>query len=321
MRILVTGATGFVGRAIIVRLREHGGFSIYAGVHRDAPDPVPGIGYIKTGDVNDPNCWRDAMQGKDVVVHTAARVHIMRDNVENSLARHRYVNTAGTLNVAGAAAASGVRRFIFISSIKVNGERTLPNAPFTADMLPTPADPYAISKLEAEVGLREIAGGTGMQVTIVRPPLVYGPGVKGNFHSMMTWLHRGVPLPLGAVTKNRRSVVALDNLADLVVLCVEHPAAGNQTFLVADGEDLSTSDLLRRLGRALGRPARLLPIPMGVLSGIVRMTGREEFARRLLESLELDISKTRELLGWRPPLSVDRGLELAARAFLDRLRR
>lgn len=321
MRILVTGATGFVGRGIVMRLREQGRFSVCAGVYRNALDPVPGIGYIQTGDVKDPSSWRDAMRGIDVVVHAAARVHVLRENMDNSLAQHRAVNVAGTLNVARAAAASEVQRFIFISSIKVNGERTSPNEPFVADTQPAPADPYAISKLEAEVGLREIASSGGMQLTIVRPPLVYGPGVKANFQSMMTWLHRGVPLPLSAVTKNRRSLVALDNLADLVATCVEHPAAGNQTFLVADGEDLSTSDLLRRLGRALGRPARLFPVPVGILSGMMRMAGREEFGRRLLESLEVDIAKTREQLGWRPPLSVDRGLELVARAFLDRVRR
>lgn len=304
-----------------MRLREYGRFSVYAGVHRSAPDPIPGISYIQTGDVEDPDSWRDVIRGMDVVVHTAARVHILNENMESSLVQHRKVNVAGTLNVAGAAAASGVQRFIFISSIKVNGERTSRNAPFAADTQPAPADPYAISKLEAEVGLREIASSAGMQMTIVRPPLVYGPGVKANFHSMMTWLHRGVPLPLGAVTKNRRSLVALDNLADLVVVCAEHPAAGNQTFLAADGEDLSTSDLLRRLGQALGRPARLIPIPVAMLSGMMRMAGRQELGRRLLESLEVDITKTREQLGWRPSLSVDRGLELVARSFLDQVRR
>jgi nucleoside-diphosphate-sugar epimerase len=218
--------------------------------------------------------------------------------------------------LAEAAAAAGVRRFIFISSIKVNGEATLPGAPYTAEAQPAPADPYGISKLEAEQGLRALAADTGLEVVIIRPPLVYGPGVKANFLSMMRWLHKGVPLPFGAI-HNRRSLVALDNLVDLLVTCIDHPGAANQTFLVSDGEDLSTSELLRRMGFALGRPARLLPIPSRLLDVAAAMLGKTALAQRLCGSLQVDIGKTRELLNWSPPVGVDEALRKTAEHFLE----
>jgi UDP-glucose 4-epimerase len=249
--------------------------------------------------------------GITTVVHLAARVHVMRDTEAYPLAAFRVVNVVETLSLARQAAAAGVRRFVFISSVKVNGETTQPGHPFTADDAPAPLDPYGISKMEAEQGLRQIAAETGMEVVIIRPPLVYGPGVKANFSAMMRWLQRGVPLPLGAID-NQRSLVALDNLVDLIITCISHPAAANQTFLVSDGEDVSTSELLRRMGRAMGRPARLLPVPAGLLKLAATLAGRRDMAQRLCGSLQVDIEKTRQLLGWSPPLTLDQGLKKAA---------
>ena len=241
----------------------------------------------------------------------------MTEQATDPLLEFRHINVDGTLNLARQAAEAGTRRFVFLSSIKVNGERTNPGRPFTADQQPEPGDPYGVSKMEAEIALRELAKKTGMEVVIIRPPLVYGPGVKANFLEMMRWLSRGVPLPLGAVTQNKRSLVALGNLVDLVETCIEHPAAANQTFLVSDGEILSTADLLQRLGIALGCPARLIPVPVGLLKLGAALLGRSAVAQRLCGSLEVDIGKTRELLGWSPPLSVDEGLRRTAEYWLN----
>ena len=267
------------------------------------------------GDIDGLSNWTDALSGVKVVVHLAARVHIMRDEAADPLAEFRRVNVEGTLNLARQAAEAGVRRFVYLSSIKVNGEQTLLGKPFTEQDLPTPLDPYGMSKYEAEEGLRKLAQKTGMEVVVIRPVLVYGPGVKANFLNMMRWLHKGVPLPLGAI-HNRRSLVALDNLVDLIVTCIDHPAAANQIFLVSDGEDLSTTELLRRMGLALGRPARLIPVPVSLLTAWAALLGRRDMAQRLCGSLQVDISKTQTLLGWKPPISVDEGLRRTAQGFL-----
>lgn len=217
------------------------------------------------------------------------------------------MNVAGTLNLARQAASAGVERFVFLSSIKVNGEQTRPGQRFNPDDQPVPEDPYGMSKWEAELGLRKVAEESGMEVVIIRPPLVYGPGVKGNFASIQRLVARGLPLPLGAI-HNKRSLVALDNLIDLIITCVDHPAAANQVFLVSDGEDLSTSELLRRVGSAMGRPARLLPVPSALIYLGATILGKKAIAQRLLGSLQVDISKARDLLDWDPPISVDEGL-------------
>jgi nucleoside-diphosphate-sugar epimerase len=227
------------------------------------------------------------------------------------------VNVAGTIHLAQEAVRAGVRRFVFLSSIKVNGEGTAPRRPYRASDVPAPVDPYGVSKAEAEDGLRAIARETGMEVVILRPVLVYGPGVKGNFHSMLRCLRKGIPLPLGAI-HNRRSLVARDNLVDLVVTALRHPAAANGTFLVSDGEDLSTTDLLVRAGEALDTRARLLPVPAALIMVVARLLGRGEVANRLCGSLEVDISETRTRLGWTPPVSVNVALEETATAFAAR---
>ena len=311
--VLVTGASGFVGRALVERLLADGVLTL-AAVRGAAvlpagarPVPAPNLG---------PDAdWRAALGGVACVVHLAARVHVMRDSAADPLAEFRRANVDGTLALARQAAAAGVRRLVFVSSIKVNGEESAPGRPFTADDVPAPIDPYGISKHEAEQALWAVAAETGLQAVVVRPVLVYGPGVKANFRSLLGWLARGLPLPLGAV-HNRRSLLALDNLVDLLTVCIDHPAAAGQVFLASDGEDLSTTELLRRLGAALGRPARLLPLPAPWFEGAARLLGRGAVVQRLCGSLQVDIGKTRELLGWTPPVTVDEALQKTARAFL-----
>lgn len=312
-RIFLTGATGFIGGMLLGRLAAERGCRV--ALRRPVRDLPSGVEISICGDLSADTDWRTALVDTDAVVHAAARVHVMHDPAIDPLAEFRRVNVEGTLNLARQAAAAGVKRFIFISSIKVNGEGTPVGSAYTPEGVPNPADAYGLSKKEAEDGLRQVAADTGMEVVIIRPPLVYGPGVKANFLSMMRWLHRGVPLPLGSI-RNKRSLVALDNLVDLIVTCIEHPAAANQTFLAGDGEDLSTTELLQRMGAALGKPARLLPVPPMLLSAGATLLGKGAVAQRLLGSLQVDISKTRTLLDWTPPVSVDEALRKTAADFL-----
>jgi UDP-glucose 4-epimerase len=265
---------------------------------------------VQVGDLLPTTDWSTALNGVEAVVHCAARVHVMQDDATDPLQVYREVNVNGTLNLARQAAQAGVRRFVFVSSIKVNGESSLPGQPFTADDVPSPLDHYAVSKLEAEQGLRDIETQMGIEVVIVRPPLVYGPGVKANFAAMMRWVSLGIPLPLGAI-HNARSIVALGNLVDLLVTCLQHPAAAGQTFLVSDGEDVSTSELLRRTTHAMGKRAFLLPVPAFVLESGAALLGKRAVAQRLCGSLQVDIDKTRRLLGWTPPLTLNEGLKKA----------
>ena len=312
LHVLDTGANGFVGRAVCAQALARG-LTGRGAVRSPCVLPAGAECQVLEG-LAEQSDWRAALAGIAVVVHAAARVHVMADTATDPLAEFRRVNVQGTLNLARQAAAAGVRRFVFISSIKVNGESTQPGHPFTADDAPAPLDPYGISKGEAEQGLRELSAETGMEVVIIRPPLVYGPGVKANFAAMMRWLQRGVPLPLGAIY-NQRSLVALDNLVDLIVTCMTHPAAAHQTFLVSDGEDVSTTELLRRMGQAMNRPARLIPVPASGLKLAATIVGKRDVAQRLCGSLQVDIEKTRQLLGWRPPLTFDQGLKKAAEGF------
>lgn len=314
MHILLTGATGFVGQGLLAELQSRG-HRVTVAI-RQALAGMVAADCWQVGDMGGDVDWLPALSGVEAVIHAAARVHVMAERCTDPLAEYRRVNVSGTLNLARQAAAAGVRRFIFISSIKVNGEGSESGKPYSADDQPAPADPYGISKLEAEQGLMALAAETGMEVVIIRPVLVYGPGVKANFHSMMNWLRRGVPLPLGAIG-NRRSLVALDNLVDLVVTCLDHPAAANRVFLVSDGEDLSTTELLQRMGVALGRPARLLPVPAGWLEIVASLLGKKAVAQRLCGSLQVDIEETRRLLDWTPPVTVDAALHKTARYFLE----
>ncbi|WP_286220271.1 UDP-glucose 4-epimerase family protein [Marinobacter apostichopi] len=304
-RVLVTGASGFVGGHLMTRLAAEPSVAVRGAVRKKLQGDDSRR--IAVGEINGDTDWSEALKGQHAIVHTAARAHIMDDEAADPLTEFRSVNVAGTLNLARQAAAAGVERFVFISSIKVNGEHTTSGQCFTADDVPAPEDPYGISKREAEEGLQHIAEETGLEVVIIRPPLVYGQGVKGNFANMTKLIVKGIPLPLGAI-HNNRSLVALDNLMDLIINCIDNPAAANQVFLVSDGEDLSTSELLRCVGKAMGQPARLLPVPAELLQFGAMVLGKKAMAQRLLGSLQVDISKTRELLGWEPPVSVDEGL-------------
>ena len=316
-RIVVTGATGFVGGAVLERLSALTDFELIAAVRKPVSALFGRAKSVHVAGLEADTDWREALQATNVVIHCAARVHVMDDQSSDPLAEFRKVNVVGTLNLARQAAAAGVKRFIFVSSIKVNGEGAASGHSYKADDVPAPMDPYGISKLEAEQGLRVIAAETGMEVVIIRPVLVYGPGVKANFLSMMRWLNKGVPLPFGAIY-NKRSLVDLDNLVDLIVRCIDHPAAANQVFLVSDGEDLSTTELLSKMAAALAKPARLLPLPSRLLEVAAAMLGKQALAQRLCGSLQVDISKTRELLGWSPPVTVDQALRKTAEHFLQK---
>lgn len=307
MRVLVTGASGFVGRALVERLARDPALHVRAASRGNASAAPSNVERVKVGDLEASTDWRAAVMDVDVVIHAAARVHVMRDSAVDPLSEFRRVNVEGTLSLARQAAAAGVRRFVFISSIKVNGDGTSDGRPYTPADLPAPLEAYGISKAEAEQGLFEIARDRGMELVVVRPVLVYGPGVKANFRAMLHALERHVPLPLGAV-HNRRSLVALDNLVDLIIRCLSHPAAVGQTFLVSDGDDLSTPELLRRAARAMDKRAYLIPVPVPLLTAAAILSGRRSMLRRLCGSLTVDITKTRELLDWTPPVRVDDAL-------------
>ena len=314
MNVLVTGASGFLGTSLTRRLAEDARYQLVGTVRREAVNLASGFESVIVGDLGADTDWTQALSGAGVVIHTAARVHVMNDSAKDPLSEFRKVNVEGTLNLARQAAAASIKRFIFISSIKVNGDSTVPDEPIIADDRPNPIDPYGISKWETEVGLHQLAKESGMEMVIIRPPLVYGPGVKENFLSMMRWVNSGVPLPLGTI-HNKRSLVALDNLVDLIVTCIGHPAAANQTFLAGDGEDLSTTELLYRIGKALGKPVRLIPFPVSLLIFAASLLGKKAVIQRLCGFLQVDISKTRKLLEWEPPISVDEGLRRAVKNF------
>lgn len=312
--VLLTGASGFVGAALRVRLLADPRYKLKSAVRKVGLSPLEGEEIVQIAGLDADTDWTHALRHVDVVVHTAARVHVMNDTEHDPLAAFRSINVEGTLRLARQAVAAGVSRFVFVSSIKVNGEGTLPGMSYRPDDPPAPMDPYGVSKAEAEEGLMQLSAESGLEVVIVRPVLVYGPGVKANFLSMMRWLDRGVILPFGSI-HNRRSLVALENLVDLLVVCCSHEAAAGQRFLVSDDEDLSTTMLLRRMAEALDKSARLIPVPSSWLSGAARLLGKKAISQRLCGSLTVDISKTRELLDWYPPASVDQALRSTARHF------
>lgn len=306
MKLLVTGASGLVGRALCSALVGQG-VAVRAAT-RSAQPNVAGLDGISLGDMTAQTNWQAALSGISIVVHLAARVHVMHDDSADPLAEFRRVNVLGTLNLAQQAAAAGVRRFVFVSTAKVNGEQTLPGQPFTEADTPNPQDAYGLSKYEAEQGLRQIASQTGMQLVIIRPPLVYGPGVKANFAALMRAVRRGWPLPLARV-RNLRSLVGLGNLVDFIITCAMHHAAANQTFLVSDGQDVSTPQLVRAMAQAMQQSARLLPVPLWLLHAAAGALGKAGVMQRLCGNLQLDISKARTVLGWQPPLTVQQGLQ------------
>lgn len=302
-KLMLTGASGFVGSALIEALISRPDICVVKALRKGEIGPD----CVVVGNIDGDTDFTKALVEVDVVIHAAARAHIMDDEVEDPLSEYRKVNVRGTLNLARQAIASGVRRFVFLSSIKANGEATAMGNKFEAGDLPAPEDAYGVSKMEAEQGLMKLSAETGLEVVIIRPPLVYGAGVKGNFANMIKLVDKGVPLPLGAV-HNKRSLVGIDNLVDLIIRCIDHPAAANQVFLAGDGEDVSTTELLRDVGEAMGKPARLIPVPAGMLRLGATLLGKRTMAQRLLGSLQVDIRKTCELLDWKPPCTVQEGL-------------
>ena len=313
-RVLVTGANGFVGKALCQALSVSG-INFIPAVRQDSG--IVSAPFV-IGDIGANTDWSMALRGVDVVVHLASRVHVLSEKSANPLSAFRAVNTEGTLNLARQAVASGVSRFVFVSTVKVFGEGA--ELPYTEASPSFPENDYALSKWEAECGLRELALESGMEVVVLRPPLVYGPGVSANFLRMMQILNRGLPLPFGRV-RNLRSLVFVDNLVSLIVLCMEHPMAANRDFLVSDGEDLSTSELLCRVGKELRTRTMLIPVPVCVLGLVLSLLGKRDVARRLLGSLRVDCSRARDLLGWSPPVSVDEGIKRTVNDFLKSMSR
>jgi UDP-N-acetyl-alpha-D-quinovosamine dehydrogenase len=300
MKTFVTGANGFVGKALCEHLSAHGHRVMQAVRHETGC-----VDEVVVGDIDGATVWTTELTSCDAVVHLAARVHVMADTAQNSLETYLATNCGATINLARQAAQAGVKRFVFISTIKVNGEGR--DEPYGATDAPAPEDAYAISKWEAEQGLLRIERETGLEVVILRPPLVYGPGVKANFLQVMRTIQKGWPLPLGAI-RNHRSLLYLGNFVDAIRLCIEHPDAAGQTFLLDDGEAISTPELIRALARSMGRPAHLLEVPVGVLEFAGALLGKRAAVSRLTGSLYLDSSAIRSRLGWTPPFSMEAGL-------------
>jgi nucleoside-diphosphate-sugar epimerase len=306
---LITGATGFVGSGVVARLAGEG-VETLACVRNHMALMPEGVRVVPVAELTTFTGWRQVLEGVKNVVHLAARVHVMHDTEADPLKAFRAVNVEGTLNLARQAVNAGVKRFVFVSSVKVNGESTQLGRAFTEADAPNPQDAYGQSKYEAEQTLLQLALDTGMEVVIIRPPLVYGPGAKANFAALMRAVQRGWPLPLGAV-HNQRSLVALDNLVDFIVTSITHPQAANQTFLVSDGQDLSTTELVRGMAQSALVPARLLSVPLWALHAGAMLLGKGDDAQRLCGNLQVDISKARSFLGWVPPVSVEEGLRRA----------
>ena len=310
LNVFITGATGLVGHALVSNLLLDD-YHVVAAVRSERSIIGTKVETINVGDISAKTNWSSALKDIDVLIHCAARAHIMNDSVTDPLAEFRRVNTAGTLNLARQAVSAGVKRFVFISSIKVNGENTSEGKPFSPNNVFVPDDPYGLSKYEAEQGLLAIAKETEMEVVIIRPPLIYGPGVRANFASMMEWMQKGVLLPFGAIN-NARSLVALDNMVSFILHCIDHPKSANEVFLISDGEDVSTTALLRKVAKAFGKKAWLLPIPVSVMTFCAKLLGKGAVANRLFGSLQVDSSKARDLLGWKPVVTMDEQLKKIA---------
>jgi nucleoside-diphosphate-sugar epimerase len=313
-KLLVTGANGFVGHALCDEAKLRG-YAVRCAT-RAAWQSDSCTEHVAVGAIDDKTDWTDALQGVDAVVHLAARVHVMRDEAADSLLEFLKVNLHGTANLARQAACAGVKRFVYVSSIKVNGEHTAGACAFTEADQADPHDPYAVSKWEAEQALHRIAAETGLEVVVVRPPLVYGAGVKGNFVAMLDVLAKGIPLPLASV-HNLRSLIYVGNLVDALIACTLHPVAAGQTYVVSDGEDISTPDLLRCLGEAMRRPARLFPCPPLALKAVGHLTGKSGQVERLLGALKVDGGRIRRQLNWSPPFTLQQGLRATAQWYRE----
>ena len=313
-KILLTGYSGFVGHNLLNNLKNNYVVSLLG---RKPPKDID-FDFFKLN-LDQFSEFSQKIMEANIVIHCAGISYLMNDKANEPLDEFRKINTYGTLKLAQEAANSNVKRFIFISSIKVNGEGSQFGKPFKPDDNYIPIDPYGLSKYEAEVGLRKIAKETGMEVVIIRPPLIYGPGVKANFASMLKWVNKGFPLPLGGIKDNKRSLVSVDNLVNLIVTCIDHPNAANKTFLVSDDDDVSTTQLLANMALALDAPNRLLPIPSNWFTLAAKLIGKPAISQRLCGSLQVDISKTKEILNWQPPYSSAESMKKTANAFLESL--
>ncbi|MGZ9897690.1 UDP-glucose 4-epimerase family protein [Shewanella gaetbuli] len=309
-KILLTGYTGFVGSNVLDLFKDQPGSIKCLGRRK------PLFGTFYQGELSPSSEYKDALDGVDVIIHCAARVHVMNDSSIDPLAEFREVNSFATLNLAKQAIDAGVKRFIFVSSIKVNGGSTLSGMPFTAADARMPEDFYGKSKSEAEELLLQLAKETGLEVVIIRPTLVYGPGVKANFASLMKLVSKGLPLPFGSINHNKRSLVSVRNLVDLIMTCVVHPKAVNQVFLVSDDHDVSTASMVKHMSHALGKSSRLLPVPLWCYRLVGKLTGKSDVVDRLVGSLQVDISHTKDTLGWVPPQTLEQGFKETADYFL-----
>lgn len=312
---LVTGASGFIGKAMCLKLCRQN-YTVRAAV-RSTTSLLPSDQYdvIAIGNLCLQTDWSAALIGVDTVIHCAARAHVMHDTTNDTMSAYRTINVFGTRRLAEQAAALGVRRLVFLSSVKVNGERTEYDAPFVASHIPNPEDSYGLSKLEAEEVLWQVAEKTGLEVVIIRSPLVYGPEVKGNLRRLLRYIEMGVPLPLGAVT-NQRSMLGLNNLVDLLFCCSEHPLAAGQTFLASDGIDLSTPRLIQLIANGMGRSARIIPVPIGLLKAAGSLLNKRAEVERLIGSLQVNSEPTRARLGWVPPVSIEEGIQEMAQWYV-----
>ncbi|CRN01044.1 MULTISPECIES: NAD-dependent epimerase/dehydratase family protein [Pseudomonas] len=315
-KVLLTGGTGFVGLPLLQALAA-ARYPVVSVTRKNAAITLPGVQSCVIPTLSRDNNWDALLQGVEVVIHSAGRAHIMNETHSNPLQAFREVNVDATLNLARQAAQAGVKRFIFISSVKVNGEETDRNRAFKPSDAPAPLDDYGVSKLEAEQALMVLAKETAMSVVIIRPVLVYGPGVKANFEKMLAAVDKGLPLPLRSIN-NRRSLVFIDNLIDLICLCIHHPTAANRIFLVSDGNDLSIGQILEKLAVAMNKKSRIFSVPQGLLGLAASAVGKRDFFQRLCGSLQVDIADTRELLGWVPPVSIDEAFAITARSYQEK---
>jgi UDP-glucose 4-epimerase len=311
MKILITGVSGFLGSRILSNLTGD-----ITGIGRNNIEEFDGFSFVKKFIGSDTD-YSDCLANKEVVIHCAARVHVMKDKSLDPLSSFREVNTAGTLNFARQAAEAGIRRFIFISSIKVNGESTKHGVRFRSIDERKPEDHYGISKAEAEVGLLDIATRTRMEIVIIRPALVYGPGVKGNFYNLLKLSKLPIPLPFGLIN-NKRSFVYLDNLVDLIIICVDHPEAANRVFLASDGDDLSLTKLLMLIKASMNKSVLMLPVPVVIFKLLGKVTGKLAVIDRLVGSLQVDNSDAMKYLNWRAPYSVEQGIKATVDDFVDK---
>lgn len=316
LKVLVTGATGFIGNAILQQLVSDGIHSVIASTRQLHANSLTGARYVKVGDLCAETNWLEALEKVDIVVHAAARVHVMDELAQNPLQEYRSVNVAGTLRLAEQAIAAGVRRFIFVSSIKVNGEENHLGRPFTSGDTPNPKDPYGVSKLESELALHHVCSESSMELTVIRPPLVYDPCVRANFLRLINAVYKGVPLPLASIN-NRRSLIGLSNFVDIIIKCLDHPNVAGKTYLVCDGEDLSSPELIKRIARALNCSSKLIPFPPTMLKLSGRLLGKSREIDRLVDSLEVDSLAIKHDLQWTPLYTVQQELNATAEWYMS----